>query len=94
MGIATKEAQRHNPKTKGRKMTIYYVTPADATDAIDFASLSAAKAYIRKHPGSTGVKDHVSRDGSWEPVGEIVLRGSNAYRFHNANGRDRTVAAY
>ena len=75
-------------------MTIYYVTLAGQTDAIDFTSLRAAKDYMRKHPGSEGVKVHVSRDGSWEPCGEIKLRGSNAYRFHNANGRDRLVAAY
>lgn len=75
-------------------MTIYYVTPAGQTDAIDFATLRAAKDYMKQHPGSTGEKVHISRDGSWEPVGEIKLRGSNAYRFHNANGRDRLVAAY
>ena len=75
-------------------MTIYYVTPAGQSDTIDFVSICAAKDYMKSHPGSTGEKVRVSRDGSWEPCGEIVLRGLNAYRFHNGNGRDRTVAAY
>ena len=74
-------------------MTIYYIFPADGSDAIE-TSLKEAKKYLREHPDATGQKVHVGRDGEWEPVGPIVTSGSNAYRLHNGTGRDRMVAAY
>ncbi|MBQ7251198.1 MAG: hypothetical protein IJS32_01195 [Kiritimatiellae bacterium] len=74
-------------------MTICYVTPAGETDAIDMG-LAEAKKYLREHPGATAVKYHVGRDGDFECLGEVKARGSNAYRMHNASGRDRLVPAY
>ena len=53
------------------------------TDYSRFTSLTAAKKWMRKRPGSTGYITKIYANGDWEPCGVITLKGSNAVQMSN-----------
>lgn len=63
-------------------MTIYSVYNEETGYSETFYKLTDAKKAMKAH-NAKGSKTKVYANGDWEPAGEIVLKGSNAYQMSN-----------
>lgn len=71
-------------------MRIYSVSNNEGYSE-QFHSLTAAKKAMKEH-NARGFITWVGRNGEWEPMGEIILKGSNASML--AGATKQTKANY
>ena len=63
--------------------TVVYKPHTAEEEYEQFYSITAAKALMKRHPGSTGSITKVYSNGDWEPCGPINLNGNNAVQMSN-----------